>query len=109
MRLHTLPAWTTVLALVICFAPTSFGLTTKSAGSATQLASVFSAKSTLTTAIFEPLQYERKKKKDKGGSTSTMPEGGSALLYLGLAGVVCVGAVALTYRRKKYANETAAS
>jgi|HubBroStandDraft_5_1064220.scaffolds.fasta_scaffold28259_2 hypothetical protein len=107
-KLRNFPGWVAVIALVVCLAPSSFGLTAKATGTTTRFASL-PATATLTavTSLYEPLESDRRKKKDRGGNTN-MPEGGSALVYLGLAGLVCMGAVALAYRRKKLASGTIA-
>jgi hypothetical protein len=57
-------------------------------------------------ARFEPLDF-RKHKKDPGeGRRVATPEGGSSLAYLGIAGTVCLGAIALGYRRKRYVGRS---
>lgn len=109
-----------VVALVICVAPSSFGQsarwpTTSSslAGFAPWVSAIpgeLTLQPTPLALISEPLQYDaKKKKKGGGGSGQPVPEGGSPFIYVGLAGLVCLGAVFLRHRRRKQAERSASS
>ena len=56
--------------------------------------------------LFDP---NKNKKKNPPSPTSTMPEGGSTWMYLGLAGLTCVGAAVAVGYRKKYAAQSTQS
>jgi hypothetical protein len=108
------PWWITVAAIVVCFASASFGQSAKS--SSASWASVASVAAAIpanfavqpATAVFsEPLKYggdDHKKRKHDGGGGVTVPEGGSPVVYLGLAGFACLAAIYFSRRRSKLAQ-----
>jgi hypothetical protein len=107
------PWWIAVAAIVISFAPASFGQSVhSSSGSWASVASVASAIPTSfavqpATLVLEPLKYgnqDNKKRKKGGGGGVTVPEGGSPAVYLGLAGFACLAGIYLSRRRTKLAQ-----
>jgi hypothetical protein len=120
-RLRCSPRWMAVAALAVCLAPASFGQNLQQSNSSASwavvasLASAIPARLTLqpaTVALSEPLKYapedHRKRKKDGGGG-APVPEGGSPLVYLGFAGIVCISAILFSRRRSKLAARHTAS
>jgi hypothetical protein len=108
-RLGRSPRWLAVAALAVCLAPASFGQNLRQSNISaswavvSSLASAIPAKLTLpaTVALSEPLKYggDDHKKRKKGGGGTSVPEGGSPLVYLGLAGLVCLSAILFSRRR----------
>jgi len=107
------PWWIAVAAIVVSFAPASFGQSAQL--SSASWASVASAASAIpasfaiqpATVVFEPLKYggdDHKKRKHDGGGGVTVPEGGSPVVYLGFAGFACLAAIYLSRRRSKLAQ-----
>jgi hypothetical protein len=100
-----------VAALALYLAPCSVGQQANSsligAGLPSTMLSGVPAGLTVRPAMLlvkaEPLDFN-KKKKDPPGRNVTAPEGGSSLAYLAIASSVCLGALVLSYRRKKYAG-----
>jgi hypothetical protein len=104
-------AWV-VAAFALCLAPCSVGQQANSSLTTVGLPAIMLSASGPSTALTvraatllvtaEPLLDFNKKKKDPPTRNVTAPEGGSSLAYLAIASSVCLGALVLSYRRKKY-------
>lgn len=107
------PWWIAAAAIaVVCFASASFGqsaqLSSASFAGVTSVASAIPASLAIqpATVVFEPLKYgneDNRKRKKGGGGGATVPEGGSPVVYLGLAGFACLAAIYFSRRRSKLA------
>ena len=112
------PWWIAVAAIVVFLAPAGFGQSARS--SSANWASVASFASVIPTTLAlqpatvvfsEPLKYgneDHKKRKKDGGGGVTVPEGGSPVVYLGLAGFACLAAIFFSRRRSKLAERPTA-
>ena len=113
------PLWVreVLVAVVISFAAGAFGQSAISPRTGRGIASSalcawatptkLSLHLTPSTWVSEPLyDFEKKKRRDGGGHGVAVPEGGSAFTYLGLAGLVCLGAIFFNHRRRKHAQRS---
>ena len=108
------PWWVAAAAIVVvCLASASFGqsvqLPSASWAGVTSFASAIPISLAIqpATVVFEPLKYggdDHKKRKHDGGGGVTVPEGGSPVVYLGLAGFACLAAIYFSRRRSKLAQ-----
>jgi len=89
------PSWLVVLALTSCLAPSAWGYSNASASHEIVLGKVAG------TFVYQPLNKQDEKKKRSSLSFQIVPEGGSPLLYLGIAGISCLGAVAARRKLQK--------
>jgi hypothetical protein len=93
------------VAMVLSLAGTSFGRTTPS-----NKANIFSnvhGTAVVSSWVGDPIvsAFDKNKKKKGGGNGNmAVPEGGSALMYLSLAGLTCLGAALVVGYRKKYSG-----
>lgn len=82
--------WLLVLVLVACLVPSAFGTSGKwnreIGSSANHLVFANASAVGVVNAALNPWGEKHRRK-------VTVPEGGSSLLYLGLAGIACLGAV----------------
>jgi hypothetical protein len=111
-RAVALSLWVLAVSFALCLAPYSVGqqanspLTTVGLPATMLLTSGMPAGFVVQPATLlvkaEPLDFNKKKKDPKRNVTA--PEGGSALAYLAIASSFCLGALVLSYRRKKYAS-----
>ncbi|SRR5713226_10013754 len=85
--------WVVALALASCLAPTAWGRTATPVSRESGMGKV---------AVFfvSPLKEQEPQKKRR----KTVPEGGSPFVYLGIAGVSCLCAIAARRPRQKRLN-----
>lgn len=89
-----------IIVFVVCMAANSFASTVHFSAPALHVSTAPAA-----AFLLEPLTGDRKPntgcdKWDRREKCSKVPEGGSAMLYLALAGFVCLGAAVIHYRRR---------
>ena len=103
-----------VLAALLCFAPGAFG----QAQGTVRGGNIMSSPTSFVVLAFQPPNHQNGNNGsgcgnqnwgwDQGGkgNCSQVPEGGSALGYVSLAGLCCLGAALLRFRRKARLSPT---
>ena len=112
-RAVSVAVWVAGISLLLCLAPYSVGQQANTPPTIIGLpGTILLTSATPARAMVQPAtllaKFEpadlNKRRKDPGQPNVAAPEGGSSLAYLGIAATVCLGAIALSYRRKRYAG-----